>query len=646
MSSGRLQNVNNPYDIVYSDRMFHIGDGVLYKNKPMWVVSNTTLDLTIERIAMIPKARHANVITYECTLPLSVKKTNAKLSVIIFDMKRVVCESSPFEYNVASQRSVATVALENLTPGTDHQFYYSIIENSDVIFRNIQLPKVKTPSLTLEFLTPGQTVAIDTAISFSIRVNHTKLNKKCAQVSVSPTGELIDWSITPNGDTYVIHGTLTKLHHKSIISPVIHINDATFYDQRIRYKCLSCVEDIVMIHSVGFEEIHTQCKTVYSQPVTCFAQLVHNDAIIQSEKSDQSIDVTFRNVSPDTIYHVHSWVTDEFGQTSRVSIDTLRTQTYEMRHIQIQFTHRDTLVFGAFMKRMKFTLNYAFKELDVVFVSQKGDVIFEWKNVQFNKNDIFYEVTDERIRLTIDNVVFDEPGPMTICVRGISPTGFVAELATNKVYCFNNDRTPPSGTVAMRMITCASTFASIVVTGYNDVKNLDFEYRFWITSCEAQRGAQFDALAPVDVRAKPRIDFQDLVPDTPYAIVVKVETIATGSVSLFRSLVFQTMPDSEFVMLHCVPTATHVCSGIFESLNRKRVVVKLNTKQSYMVKRNSVIQLNYKNGGSTLLHTSTANHYLLVLCDGTHFNITKYTYHGFSYDNDIVQDQKTGSIHY
>jgi hypothetical protein len=646
MSSGRLQNVNNPYDIVYSDRMFHIGDGVLYKNKPMWVVSNTTLDLTIAKIAMIPKTRHANVIVYECTLPFSNNTTNAKLSVIIFDMKRVVCESSSFEYNLASKRSVATVALENLTSGTEHQFYYSIVENSDVIFRNIQLPKVKTPSLTLDFLTPGHTVAIDKAVSFSIRVNHTQLSKKCTQVSVSPTGELSDWSITPNGDTYVIHGTLTKLHHKSIISPVIRINDATFYDQRIRYKCLSCVEDIVMSHSVGFEEIHTQCKTVYTQPVTCFSQLVHNDVIIQNVRSDQSLDVTFRNVSPDTIYHVHSWVTDEFGQTSRVSIDTLHTQTYDIRNIQIQFTHRDTLVFGASMKRMKFTLNCAFKELDVVFISQKGDVIFEWKNVQFNKNDIFYEVTDERIRLTIDNVLFDEPGPMTLCVRGISPTGFVAELATNKVYCFNNDRTPPSGMVEMRMITCASTFASIVVTGYNDMKNLDFEYNFWITSCEARCGAQFDALSPVDVRTKPRIDFQDLVPDTPYAIVVKVETIATGSVALFRSLVFQTIPDSEFVMLHCVPTSTHVCSGIFESLNRKRVVVKLKTKQSYMVKRNSVIQLNYKNGGSTLLHTSTANHYLLVLCDGTHYNITKYTYHGFSYDNDIVQDQKTGSIHY
>jgi hypothetical protein len=651
MTSGRLQCVNNPYEIItIPDKVFNVGDGTLYKNQPMWVVSETTTDLQISKIATLPVKKYANQIVYKCTLPVSFKN-NENMYIRIYDIKNKKYETSSFLFNSTSRRFVANVIMNNLKHGTDYDFYYSILESNNIIFKNIKLQTITTPQLTLEFLTPGHTVSANTEISFSVRVNHTKLCERFTKVSISPHGELINWTLTPVGDIYVIRGKLSQLHHKSTIHPVVQIHDVIFYDQTIRYKCLSCVEDIVMCHSVGFEYIHMESKTVYTQPVTCFIQLISNDKVIQNSKSEKLIDVTFHELSQDTIYQVHTWVTDEFSQTSKLSVHTIQTKKYNIRNVHIQFTHRDTLVFGSFMKSLKFVINDEFKQIDIVFKSNNDEDVFIWKNVEFNKNDMFYEVSDGNIRLAIDNVIIDELGPLMLYVRGISSSGKNVDLSTNKVYTFDNDRTPPNVSIDMRILTCASKFTSILVKGYTDKKNIDFDYKFWITTCEARcvvdgDSGLFDALTPVDVRVKPRIDFQDLIPDTPYAIVVKVETVATGSLFVFRSLFFQTIPDPEFVMLHCIPTSTHICSAIIESLHRKRVVINLNVKHSYMVKRNSVIQLIFKNGGSMLLHTSKENHYLLTLSDGSHFNITKYTYNGFSYDTDIKYDLQKGSVHY
>ena len=102
MTSGRLQCVNYPYDVIISDRAFTIGDGVLYKNRPMWVVSNTCIDLNVEKIAMIPKAKQANQLTFECTLPIiSMKNT---LTIQIFNIKKTVCGSSSFVFNPIKKR--------------------------------------------------------------------------------------------------------------------------------------------------------------------------------------------------------------------------------------------------------------------------------------------------------------------------------------------------------------------------------------------------------------------------------------------------------------------------------------------------------------------------------------------------------------
>ena len=634
--SGTLQSVNAPYTILHTNETYPMHTGVLHRGEPMWVISDTPIVFDHSKIVVVPTRITANKITFQCSLPMVQSVNNGRLQITVHNLTSTITANAMLE-KVPSGRRVATLTVDNLTSSTEYRLYYTVRVHSSeelTVLKHIPLKTVRTSALEIEFLPPTALTITNGEYSFRVRSNHDSLPDLVSEVTVSPFGRFSNLKMLreASGDVFSVNGSLSELHHKTSVQFSVWANDCQYKDPSTRYKCLTCVEELVLEGKTGFEDIVCWSKTNYTQGVTCHTELYHEDVLIQSDESCNGFRQVYSGLNPNEVYDLRAWATDEFGQHSARSVLTLCTRAYEITHVKADFQHPEVLTFGSKPRHVRFVANATFERISVLFKTSDGTLVFNWNDVPFTRNDIFYEIDGNVLELTCEEVLHDVAGELELIIQGTPSSGTAHEISTKLLFDFDNDRSPPYGEVQLRTIACACTYASFGFTAYVNLKRVPNEYAFTI-----ELESPSINYKPIDARSMQlhkRIDFQQLLPDTPYTTKVNVTTLSTRSTRDMHPTSFRTLVDPEFVVVHFLVDSTFPCTAIFEGTNRARVVIRLSSHQTHLVKRGCVVQLCIKPGRTVLLHTSKQNHYVVSMKDGVHKKVAKCVFYGVQYDEE------------
>ena len=621
---GILQLVNKPYSTIKTDVLESDEKTGWYKGRPVWVLKDRGQPVTSwEHHSVCVSQRSATTIAFACRLSDLLPIDG--FTIVFHDL-------GDFKRSFSITHRSCTCVLRDLRPGTTYNLYYDVYACDAEMKKNIPLSTASTMTRFLEVeLTSATVVTNGSVMRYNVITNDPDFHEREVGLELQQTQQRVMRTTLLREKrglfTCALEShPLESLRHKDFSFPVLTLQGERISPSQ-NVLALTHVEECHVHCETTLHTVQVQCKTVYSQAVRCTIELVRNDVILETVVTQSTFNHTFDKLTSDTIYDVRIQVCDTMNQTSFAYVSEA-TKKYFVNSFVVTQSSRGLVSFGSVFEQARFVTNMEdLTCLDIELRTDDDTVLVSWNDVEFERTGLFVRAKG-RFELTVDNIRIEKSTTASI-YASLTGNGETLRFQTPVTCDFEFDLSEPDGEPDLRTITAHQSNASIQLVGYEDFKTgFPFEYSFHLECV----GPDNQSFGSKHVDLKQCVEFNALLPDTPYKTACHVTSVATGARTTFETHRFRTLVDADYVTVHVACEFDSPWEIVFETTHGQRLafVVKRDDR-CYRVRRNSTIKLN----GPTDTHflsTSNASHYDLRVGPNS-----RITYLGFDWTTSFTR---------